>query len=180
MMRKGLPNFVQAAQARRQTCQLRKTHASWAANPPSRKQMQIILKTCTLDQTGLPNAKRDLPRARNPEVERIHTPRPPAHANAPRAPAQSLSPSLASVCVSLDILSAQERRAHPDLNQGPADLQSAALATELCTHGCVARGKGYALQCAFSSLPARLRCPFDKIAPKEARTPDLEVNSLTL
>ena len=26
------------------------------------------------------------------------------------------------------------RRAHPDLNQGPADLQSAALATELCTH----------------------------------------------
>ena len=24
-------------------------------------------------------------------------------------------------------------RAHPDLNQGPADLQSAALATELCT-----------------------------------------------
>ena len=25
-------------------------------------------------------------------------------------------------------------RAHPDLNQGPADLQSAALATELCTH----------------------------------------------
>ena len=26
------------------------------------------------------------------------------------------------------------KRAHPDLNQGPADLQSAALATELCTH----------------------------------------------
>ena len=25
-------------------------------------------------------------------------------------------------------------RAHPDLNQGPADLQSAALTTELCTH----------------------------------------------
>ena len=25
-------------------------------------------------------------------------------------------------------------RAHPDLSQGPADLQSAALATELCTH----------------------------------------------
>ena len=24
-------------------------------------------------------------------------------------------------------------RAHPDLNQGPADLQSAALSTELCT-----------------------------------------------
>ena len=33
-------------------------------------------------------------------------------------------------------LSLPERRAHPDLNQGPADLQSAALATELCTHGC--------------------------------------------
>ena len=27
-------------------------------------------------------------------------------------------------------------RAHPDLNQGPADLQSAALATELCTQLC--------------------------------------------
>ena len=26
-----------------------------------------------------------------------------------------------------------EQRAHPDLNQGPADLQSAALTTELCT-----------------------------------------------
>ena len=25
-------------------------------------------------------------------------------------------------------------RAHPDLSQGPADLRSAALATELCTH----------------------------------------------
>ena len=28
----------------------------------------------------------------------------------------------------------KEKRAHPDLNQGPADLQSAALTTELCTH----------------------------------------------
>ena len=27
----------------------------------------------------------------------------------------------------------QAARAHPDLNQGPADLQSAALTTELCT-----------------------------------------------
>ena len=27
-----------------------------------------------------------------------------------------------------------QQRAHPDLNQGPADLQSAALTTELCTH----------------------------------------------
>ena len=26
-----------------------------------------------------------------------------------------------------------EKRAHPDLSQGPADLQSAALTTELCT-----------------------------------------------
>ena len=26
------------------------------------------------------------------------------------------------------------QRAHPDLSQGPADLQSAALTTELCTH----------------------------------------------
>ena len=28
---------------------------------------------------------------------------------------------------------AKRKRAHPDLNQGPADLQSAALTTELCT-----------------------------------------------
>ena len=27
-----------------------------------------------------------------------------------------------------------KQRAHPELNQGPADLQSAALTTELCTH----------------------------------------------
>ena len=35
-----------------------------------------------------------------------------------------------------------QERAHPDLNQGPADLQSAALATELCTHAlwCAAVG----------------------------------------
>ena len=31
-------------------------------------------------------------------------------------------------------------RAHPDLNQGPADLQSAALTTELCTRMPCARG----------------------------------------
>ena len=32
------------------------------------------------------------------------------------------------------------RRAHPDLNQGPADLQSAALTTELCTRVLVLHG----------------------------------------
>ena len=31
------------------------------------------------------------------------------------------------------------KRAHPELNQGPADLQSAALTTELYTHICLAR-----------------------------------------
>ena len=31
-------------------------------------------------------------------------------------------------------------RAHPDLNQGPADLQSAALTTELCTHVLIVAG----------------------------------------
>ena len=38
---------------------------------------------------------------------------------------------------------ASHRRAHPDLNQGPADLQSAALTTELCTQmlTCVAAVK---------------------------------------
>ena len=33
-----------------------------------------------------------------------------------------------------------QARAHPDLNQGPADLQSAALTTELCTHVLLAAG----------------------------------------
>ena len=32
-----------------------------------------------------------------------------------------------------DLSREQAERAHPDLNQGPADLQSAALTTELCT-----------------------------------------------
>ena len=34
----------------------------------------------------------------------------------------------------VDELDRLAKRAHPDLNQGPADLQSAALTTELCTH----------------------------------------------
>ena len=43
----------------------------------------------------------------------------------------------------------KDERAHPDLNQGPADLQSAALTTELCTHG---SGMGIWLPVAISSL----------------------------
>ena len=39
-------------------------------------------------------------------------------------------------------MSANER-AHPDSSQGPADLQSAALATELCTHTISFRIVGY-------------------------------------
>ena len=35
----------------------------------------------------------------------------------------------------------RQRRAHPDLNQGPADLQSAALTTELCTQMLKSRGR---------------------------------------
>ena len=34
----------------------------------------------------------------------------------------------------VDELDRHAKRAHPDLNQGPADLQLAALTTELCTH----------------------------------------------
>ena len=34
------------------------------------------------------------------------------------------------------------KRAHPDLNQGPADLQSAALTTELCTRMLAAARNG--------------------------------------
>ena len=39
-----------------------------------------------------------------------------------------------SQCLHMHGRSLQKKRAHPDLNQGPADLQSAALTTELCTH----------------------------------------------
>ena len=35
---------------------------------------------------------------------------------------------------SVDRIRYANRRAHPELNQGPADLQSAALTTELYTH----------------------------------------------
>ena len=35
--------------------------------------------------------------------------------------------------LSINASQPQNQRAHPDLNQGPADLQSAALTTELCT-----------------------------------------------
>ena len=36
-----------------------------------------------------------------------------------------------------------QERAHPDLNQGPADLQSAALTTELCTHALCCTAVGF-------------------------------------
>ena len=40
-----------------------------------------------------------------------------------------------SLCQAIGVQdsSKMKTRAHPDLNQGPADLQSAALTTELCT-----------------------------------------------
>ena len=37
----------------------------------------------------------------------------------------------------------KRKRAHPDLNQGPADLQSAALTTELCTQMIGLEGKAH-------------------------------------
>ena len=43
--------------------------------------------------------------------------------------------AVSSLLLVLSLFPSQHgERAHPDLNQGPADLQSAALATELCTH----------------------------------------------
>ncbi len=66
-------------------------------------------------------------------------------------------------------------RAHPDLSQGPADLQSAALTTELCTHarcagqavakGCARRRDG----AACGNLRAR-RCVAPR-APTQASSP---------
>ena len=43
-------------------------------------------------------------------------------------------------------LTTTEERAHPDLNQGPADLQSAALTTELCTQVLVGVSRSNKLQ----------------------------------
>ncbi len=40
----------------------------------------------------------------------------------------------ASMRIAKHNIQIKQQRAHPDLNQGPADLQSAALTTELCTH----------------------------------------------
>ena len=91
-LRPGSPNWWQ-------TCHLRKTHAQLGSEPAKPQANATNSQNMHFGATGPPSAKRDLPRARNTEVERIHTPRPPAHANAPRAPAQSLSPSLASVCL---------------------------------------------------------------------------------
>lgn len=52
-------------------------------------------------------------------------------------PSLPLSRSVFTALVALKhnmlLLSRLRSRAHPDLSQGPADLQSAALATELCT-----------------------------------------------
>ena len=45
-------------------------------------------------------------------------------------------------------------RAHPDLNQGPADLQSAALTTELCTHVVM-----HSLEASRCGLKFRKQCP---------------------
>ena len=48
--------------------------------------------------------------------------------------------AVSSLLLVLSLFPSQHgERAHPDLNQGPADLQSAALATELCTHVDAAR-----------------------------------------
>ena len=49
------------------------------------------------------------------------------------------------------------RRAYPDLNQGPADLQSAALSTELYTHVDRCKMLGYSNQRVVSSWFFELR-----------------------
>ena len=70
------------------------------------------------------------------------------------------------------------QRAHPVLNQGPADLQSAALATELCTHvkdgaGAAHLRKAVVPQASRSSSwrtqSGTLR--FDSVAPPATHTP---------
>ena len=54
-------------------------------------------------------------------------------------------------------------RAHPDSNQGPADLRSAALTTELCTQLTVAA----AIWCAFVCVSAQSMYHTHKCATQE-------------
>ena len=61
----------------------------------------------------------------------------------------------------------EKLRAHPDLNQGPADVQSAALTTELCTRMLPGmRGN--------STLVARAHCAFgvsgNRVLPRRGYT----------
>ena len=65
-----------------------------------------------------------------------------------------------------------EKRAHPELNQGPGDLQSPALTTELYTRRQKARND------AKQNWVAKLTKAQNAVY--RDRTCDLEVNSLTL
>ena len=58
-------------------------------------------------------------------------------------------------------------RAHPDLNQGPADLQSAALTTELCTQMSITAMESAAPLTKFQN------CSFSRKASCGIRTHDL-------
>ena len=44
-----------------------------------------------------------------------------------------------ALCAAVLCAQHAQLEAHPDLNQGPADVQSAALSTELCTHMAASR-----------------------------------------
>ena len=55
--------------------------------------------------------------------------------------------ALFQLCLWLQVTEVKwNMRAHPDLNQGPADLQSAALTTELCTQVLVGVSRSNKLQ----------------------------------
>ena len=57
-----------------------------------------------------------------------------------------------------------EERAHPDLNQGPADLQSAALTAELCTQ---------LVPCSDVSPDVTLPCPMCSLVARRLTSPSL-------
>ena len=74
---------------------------------------------------------------------------------------QATAPHSGTAWLSLLLLtkwlcSETRKRAHPDLNQGPADLQSAALTTELCTQ--CQNSPPTSAKCLVRVLI--LRCPF--------------------
>ena len=105
-------------------------HPSTWPLQPHRPQPPTKKHKITLHSTKTQNPKTQKP-TKNPKTPKHTTPTNQKHKNflgaPPLNPAESLPRQTGRQ-------SKSQKRAYPDLNQGPADLQSAALTTELYTH----------------------------------------------